>query len=410
MSETQSPYLLTVMTPPMQGHQFPLPLDQEKITIGRGEDNDIVIDAPSISRRHAALHWDHGRFRIVDEGSRNGIQVDGRLTRDAFLVPGCTIGLGDVILRLDSAAPPVTRVATTEIPGTVPVMEDRSAGVEAIVARSVAEAHARGPARTARTVLILTGMAIGIMVLTFAVWIAAQGSSQPKVLELDPVMVKVNEQRLISTRKRVQVGGQWVTYRPDFTAESIRVEDPDIAEVRKFEYEPAEMVITGKSSGSTDATMRSLRGNIIRVRIIVRGRLDDPLEPYRHLPESLAVRRPLASQHIAAGDRLAKTDLSAALFHYRVARELMKPHSAFEPYGEAKRKVEATEATIEKRYGELRNAARQAVAIGDYARYDKYLEEILHLIADPNDPRHQRAQLERQGRIIQLQAQRRRRT
>src|SRR5262249_12091540 len=63
--------LLVVM--PAGVIERPLP-SQGRITIGRGEDNGIRVDDPSVSRRHAAL--DIGdTLRIEDLGGANGTYV-----------------------------------------------------------------------------------------------------------------------------------------------------------------------------------------------------------------------------------------------------------------------------------------------------------------------------------------------
>ena len=76
-------------------------------TIGRGADNDIIIDEPSISRRHAELIAEpDGRYRLKDLGSSNGthIQHDGgwqTLGDDAFEIEdGMAIRMGQKITTL----------------------------------------------------------------------------------------------------------------------------------------------------------------------------------------------------------------------------------------------------------------------------------------------------------------------
>ena len=44
-------------------------------TIGRSGDNELVVGDRSVSRHHAELHVDHGRFHLVDLGSTNGTYV-----------------------------------------------------------------------------------------------------------------------------------------------------------------------------------------------------------------------------------------------------------------------------------------------------------------------------------------------
>ncbi|MBE7558196.1 FHA domain-containing protein [bacterium] len=51
-------------------------LDQDKITLGRREDNDIVLPGPSVSRNHAIVECSHGRYIIADSYSANGTLVN----------------------------------------------------------------------------------------------------------------------------------------------------------------------------------------------------------------------------------------------------------------------------------------------------------------------------------------------
>jgi len=52
----------------------PLP-DEGRVTIGRAPGNDVIVDDPSISRRHAILHLGPSGVRIEDLGSANGTRV-----------------------------------------------------------------------------------------------------------------------------------------------------------------------------------------------------------------------------------------------------------------------------------------------------------------------------------------------
>jgi ABC-type multidrug transport system ATPase subunit/pSer/pThr/pTyr-binding forkhead associated (FHA) protein len=52
---------------------------KKKISIGRNEDNDVVLNHPSISRKHATIEKrSENEFVIVDEGSTNGTYVNGK--------------------------------------------------------------------------------------------------------------------------------------------------------------------------------------------------------------------------------------------------------------------------------------------------------------------------------------------
>ena len=52
-------------------------LNEQQYTIGRGEDCDIVLDQPAVSRHHARVYYYNDRYVIEDSGSRNGVFLNG---------------------------------------------------------------------------------------------------------------------------------------------------------------------------------------------------------------------------------------------------------------------------------------------------------------------------------------------
>jgi hypothetical protein len=80
------------------------PFGMSSVTIGRSENNDVIIPNPRVSRLHAIFHYDSRRdvWRVTDAGGRNGTQVDGkRLGADesASLPDGTRIRLGGVEIK-----------------------------------------------------------------------------------------------------------------------------------------------------------------------------------------------------------------------------------------------------------------------------------------------------------------------
>jgi FHA domain/von Willebrand factor type A domain len=82
-------------------HIDPVPseysLMKDEISIGRGEDNDVVIPHASISRQHARLMRRDGGFELMDLNSTNGSYVDDRqIHGSTFLSAGSQLRLGDI--------------------------------------------------------------------------------------------------------------------------------------------------------------------------------------------------------------------------------------------------------------------------------------------------------------------------
>jgi hypothetical protein len=64
--------------------------------LGRGTEADVVVDDAGVSRRHAEIHADGGRARVIDLGSTNGTFVDGERVseRGSELAEGSRITIG----------------------------------------------------------------------------------------------------------------------------------------------------------------------------------------------------------------------------------------------------------------------------------------------------------------------------
>ena len=84
-------------------------LDKRELIIGReAEDNDLVIPHRSISRNHAKIIWRDGVFTVIDQGSINGLFVNGAVFNSAPLVNGDVLKLGHVKLRFVAPGDPYT--------------------------------------------------------------------------------------------------------------------------------------------------------------------------------------------------------------------------------------------------------------------------------------------------------------
>lgn len=76
----------------------------EVTRIGRGFDNEMIIEERTVSRNHAEIRREGGTYRIVDLDSTNGILVNSLKVRDHVLRPGDRIRLGTVEFAFDPTA------------------------------------------------------------------------------------------------------------------------------------------------------------------------------------------------------------------------------------------------------------------------------------------------------------------
>jgi Protein of unknown function (DUF3662)/Inner membrane component of T3SS, cytoplasmic domain len=72
---------------------------QGRIVIGRSRDCDIQLADANVSRRHAELRQEGASYWIVDLGSTNGVEVNGKRVKRAKLRSGDTITVGSTELK-----------------------------------------------------------------------------------------------------------------------------------------------------------------------------------------------------------------------------------------------------------------------------------------------------------------------
>ncbi len=81
LTEPEPPAKVLVFSDDKSG-EVSYPIGPGEVSIGRSQDNDIVLTEGKISRRHAKVVFEEGSFFLVDLGSSNGTYVNGkRVTR-----------------------------------------------------------------------------------------------------------------------------------------------------------------------------------------------------------------------------------------------------------------------------------------------------------------------------------------
>jgi len=113
-----------------QGQRFELV--EGDTVIGRVVGEGIALDDARVSRRHAVVRREGEAVEILDQGSRNGLRVNGLEASSPLLVHGDRVTVGDTVLRLELAG------ATTVPPaadGRVVQSPVRGAFGEAEIAR-----------------------------------------------------------------------------------------------------------------------------------------------------------------------------------------------------------------------------------------------------------------------------------
>ena len=92
----------------------PYDLPEGVTSLGRADENDIVLGGDLVSRKHAKLHAEGDSLRVEDLGSRNGSRVNGIPFQGMrALVPGDTLTLGENSLAIRQ--PHTVESAATEM-------------------------------------------------------------------------------------------------------------------------------------------------------------------------------------------------------------------------------------------------------------------------------------------------------
>jgi len=69
-------------------------LDRDVMTFGRAADNDVIIEADSVSSHHAKIWKTEQGWRLADLQSTNGTFVNGEPITECDLTPGAVIVFG----------------------------------------------------------------------------------------------------------------------------------------------------------------------------------------------------------------------------------------------------------------------------------------------------------------------------
>ncbi|NTU56210.1 MAG: FHA domain-containing protein, partial [Anaerolineales bacterium] len=117
-----SQFQLIMRTGPTPGAAFILEGDQ--LNIGRDSTNEITINDAEVSRRHARLTFQGGKYVLEDLGSTNGTFVNGqRLAGPRVLKAGEVVSFGEQIVLVFEV--------TTNDPGAT-MVSPRAAAVPSI--------------------------------------------------------------------------------------------------------------------------------------------------------------------------------------------------------------------------------------------------------------------------------------
>jgi len=95
-----------------------IPLGAGTISIGRGPDNDVVMDDPTVSRQHARITYHDGQYFVEDAGSMSGTLVEGVAATRTLLSSGASVQMGETEVVFMEAGPSTAAAAASGTPAT----------------------------------------------------------------------------------------------------------------------------------------------------------------------------------------------------------------------------------------------------------------------------------------------------
>ncbi len=112
-------------------------LGRRRIRIGSGEDVDIIVRDPHVSRTHCELEPTVSGVVLRDLGSTNGTFVGGAAIREVVLVPGAIAVLGSTRLFVETDAPTASLARFGSMTSASPVMASLFAMLDKLAASDV---------------------------------------------------------------------------------------------------------------------------------------------------------------------------------------------------------------------------------------------------------------------------------
>lgn len=164
---------LTITKGPEEGKAYDL--TKESMKFGRQVTCDIVIPVTSVSREHAEIVQDNGRFFLVDNGSRNGTFLNNSKVDPAQ--PRPELKNGDKIRICDVEFTFISGQADVGEPDIAEEMDETEGGEEPNIESSVAASQLILEAQPAEKLRALLEIS----------------ASLSKTLDLDPLLPKISE-------------------------------------------------------------------------------------------------------------------------------------------------------------------------------------------------------------------------
>lgn len=246
-TRTARPDRLVMVIGPTPGCEFPL--TSERLMVGRAEEVPVSINHASVSRVHCELvSLGQSRWEVIDQGSANGIRINGVDLRRGIIEPGDALELGDVRLRYVAAGKYLRPGADMSLP--LPAMMSLEA-----MAQGVAP-----PASVARKGNVALVASVGAVVAVLVMGGAFFALKPPSTVDAgaaETAMAKSDEEARILLKTAKGLAGDDIELAHKMLAR-IPAESPvrESAEFRALEDQWADAMFS-KAEATADPEARS---------------------------------------------------------------------------------------------------------------------------------------------------------
>ncbi len=377
--------------------------DKNAVSIGRSSDNDLVLRQDSISRRHALITQDEHTVRLEDMGSKNATEVDGEAVDGvAELEDGSILTFGDVAVQLtirngtgvaegdetpeNALIPPREETGGTDSENA----PSRYSAVTGPTGGAVAPAAAGAiRERTPQTELSqFEGRVWGLLAAVLGITAAVVAG----FFFLN--YTGVADRPVDSIGTSLRVGEVKIVEVPTGFVHDPQISPPDIVRVSRALNLNRAVTVEANSQGMASVVLKNTGGQRIVLHVNVLPRTGGPAASQRPMTgperEAHARERMILAESLRLNGRLYE----AKKLYEEVADMVFSPGSqAAVLQQNALRKHAELTAQIDEKYENLYFEASAFVQLGQVRPALRRLEDIMELISDDNDLRHQNAML-----------------
>jgi pSer/pThr/pTyr-binding forkhead associated (FHA) protein len=115
---------VTITVPDKNSQPYRFALDRKSVSLGRGSENDIVVDCSSVSVNHSVMERTKGGYRLRDLGSTNGTKLGGKARDSIELTDGISAQLGDVSFDFTLTSEEQMALASERPEGDSPILKE----------------------------------------------------------------------------------------------------------------------------------------------------------------------------------------------------------------------------------------------------------------------------------------------